>query len=302
MSAAHNPKWYFKACGVDYIVFPARCNLGMAYYDTEVGIRHPSLKYDLFGKLAEACRSKDIALTAYVNAGLSHEEGLLHRDWLILTPEGYTYRPDHLDHFFRGMCYNSGYGEHLLEMLREIVRGYPVAGLFLDCMRLVPCVGVECVREMKQLGMDWAAPYALDEFSNLSRVRMARRIAEASRAIRPDLLLYFNGVNYEDQLEWCSHLEYECLPTGGWGYDVRPAFARYMRTLGKPVFNMTGRFHKSWGDFGGIRTEASLEYDCLDGLSQGMRVCIGDHYHPRGDVNVAVSQLVARVYSRCRSR
>ena len=25
-----------KACGVDYIVFPAKCNLGMAYYDTRV--------------------------------------------------------------------------------------------------------------------------------------------------------------------------------------------------------------------------------------------------------------------------
>ncbi len=287
-----------KACGADYIVFPARCNQGMAYYDTKVGIRHPSLQYDLFGKLAEACRSKEIALTAYVNVGLSHEEGLRHREWLILTQQGYTYGPDRLNSFFRMMCYNSGYGDHVLEMVREIVQGYPVAGLFLDCMRQPPCVGEECVREMKQLGMDWKDKYALDEFANVSRVRMTRRIAEAARTIRPELLLHFNGINYEDQLEWCSHLEYECLPTGGWGYDARPAYARYMRTLGKPVFNMTGRFHKSWGDFGGIRTESSLEYDCLDGLSHGMRVCVGDHVHPRGDINRAVSDLVKRVYTR----
>ena len=46
------------ACGVDYLTFHARCNQGMAYYDTEIGIKHPSLKYDLFGKLAEACQRK----------------------------------------------------------------------------------------------------------------------------------------------------------------------------------------------------------------------------------------------------
>jgi hypothetical protein len=36
-------------CGVDFAVFHARCNLGMAYYDTKVGIRHPSLTHDMFG-------------------------------------------------------------------------------------------------------------------------------------------------------------------------------------------------------------------------------------------------------------
>ena len=41
-----------KACGVDYLTFHARCNLGMAYYDTKIGIRHPSLQHDLFGGIA----------------------------------------------------------------------------------------------------------------------------------------------------------------------------------------------------------------------------------------------------------
>jgi hypothetical protein len=285
-------------CGVDYVVFHARCNLGMAYYDTRVGLRHPSLRYDLFGRLAEACQKKGIALTAYVNLGLSHEEALLNRGWTVLTPEGYTYRPDRLDHFFRMMCYNTPYGEHVLEMIREIVGGYPVAGLFLDCMHQGPCVGVECVREMKERSMDWRDGYQLREFAELSRVRMARRVAETARAIRPDLLLYFNGVGYEAQQETGTYLEYECLPTGGWGYEALPLYGRFLRTLGKPVLNMTGRFHRSWGDFGGIRTAASLEYDCLHGLALGMRTTVGDHFHPRGDLNGAVFDLIERVYAR----
>ena len=112
-----------KACGVDYIVFHARCNLGMAYYNTKVGIRHPSLTYDMFGALAEACQARGIALTAYINVGLSHEELLRNRGWGVVTPEGYVYRPDRLDHFFRMMCFNTGYADHLLEMVREVVSG-----------------------------------------------------------------------------------------------------------------------------------------------------------------------------------
>ena len=44
---------WFAGCGADYVVFPARCNLGTAYYNTKVGIRHAALEYDLIGKLAE---------------------------------------------------------------------------------------------------------------------------------------------------------------------------------------------------------------------------------------------------------
>lgn len=287
-----------KACGVDFLVFPAKCNMGNAYYETKVGMRHPSLQYDLLGKMTDACQTKDIAFSAYINVGLSHEEALLHRDWTVLSPEGYTYKPDRLDHFFRQMCYNTAYGDHLIEMVKEVASGYPVSGLFLDCMLDAPCVGVECVREMKRRGIDWTDDQQCLAFGHESTLRMARRIADAATAIKPDLLLYFNGVAHEDQTDTGTYLELECLPTGGWGYEVLPLYCRYLRKLGKPLLNMTGRFHRSWGDFGGIRTEASLEYDCRYGLANGMRATIGDHLHPRGDLNHAVFDLIEPVYGR----
>jgi len=289
---------HVKACGVDYIVFPARCNLGMAYYDTAVGIRHPSLKYDLLGRLVDACQSRSVAIAAYINVGLSHEEGLRHRNWLTVSPEGHAYRPDRLDHFFREMCYNSDYGNHVVEMVKEVVSGYSLSGLMLDCMNVGPCVGMECVQEMKEREIDWRDPEALSAFARSSWLKMARRIATAAKSIRNDLLLYFNGIPFEDQQDIGTYLEFECLPTGGWGYETLPVYARYIRNLGKPLLNQTGRFHKSWGDFGGIRTEASLEYDCLYGLANAMGVMIGDHLHPRGDMNHAVLDLVERIYGR----
>ncbi|MEM2702916.1 MAG: beta-galactosidase trimerization domain-containing protein [Candidatus Bathyarchaeia archaeon] len=289
---------HLKACKVDYVVFPARCNLGMAYYNTKVGIRHPSLKYDLFGKISEACAKAGIAISAYINCGLSHEEALLHRDWAVLFPEGYTYKPNRLDHFFRQMCYNTPYGEHLLEMIREVVTQYPISGLFLDCFYTEPCIGVECIREMKKLGYDWKNPKQLAEYNHMKIIRMAKRIAETVNSLKPNMLLYFNGIPFEDQQNIGTYLEYECLPTGGWGYEALPVYARYARNLGKPILNMTGRFHRGWGDFGGIRTEASLEYDCLYGLANAMRTTIGDHFHPRGDINRAVFNLVRKIYSK----
>ncbi|MBI2301995.1 MAG: beta-galactosidase trimerization domain-containing protein [Armatimonadetes bacterium] len=127
---------------------------------------------------------------------------------------------------------------------------------------------------------------------------MARRLGDAARSERGDLLLYCNGIDYEAQDDIGSYLEFECLPTGGWGYETLPIGARYLRTLGKPVLNMTGRFHKSWGDFGGIRTEPSLEYDLRYGMANAMRTTIGDHFHPRGDINQPVFDLYKRLYDR----
>lgn len=289
---------YVKECGVDYIVFPARCNMGRAYYNTKAGIRHPNLKYDLLKKLTDSCKKKNIKISTYINAGLSHAEAIDHMDWLTLNPDGFVYRPQKLNHFFRTMCYNTGYQAHLLKMVKEVVTNYEIAGLFFDCMGYRPCVCPVCIKEMKQRGMDWSDPARQMEFARFSTLRIAKAIKNTVESIKPNLLLYFNGVEFEDQKELGTYFEYECLPSGGWGYELLPIFARYLRNLGKHTINMTGRFHRSWGDFGGIRKEASLEYDCVNGLANGMMPTVGDHYHPRGDLKKPVFSLIKNVYNK----
>ncbi len=285
-------------CGVDFIVFPARCNLGVAYYDTRIGLRHPALTYDLLGRLVAACHRRNIAVSAYVNVGLSHEEAHRHREWCVLREDGHTEGPDRLNSFFRQMCYNTAYGPHVTAMAEEVVRACDVDGLLLDCMHTFPCLGVECLEKMEAQGVDWHDPRQLHAFNYRKIVRMGERIAAAAKAVKPELLLYCNGVDYEAQAEFGTYLEFECLPQGGWGYELLPVCSRYLRTLGKPVLNMTGRFQKSWGDFGGIRTTPSVEYDCLYGIANGLRTTIGDHFHPRGDLNRAVMDLDREIYRR----
>ncbi|MHB8997349.1 MAG: alpha-amylase family protein [Armatimonadota bacterium] len=283
--------------GVDYIVFPARCNLGTAYYDTKIGIKHAALEYDLIGKLNDACMKRNIALSCYINTGLSHEEGLRKRDWFTIQKEGHVYGPNRLNSFMRQMCYNTDYGQHVCDMVTELLTMHPIAGLFFDCMFTQPCYGIECIQEMKRLGVDWQDDEAIHDYNYMKVNRFGQNITDAAKAVNPEVLLYLNGVDYEAQKDMGTYLDFECLPTGGWGYETLSMGARYLRTLGKPVLNMSGRFHKSWGDFGGIRTEPSLEYDMVYGMANAMRPNIGDHFHPRGDINKPVFALYKKIYN-----
>ena len=285
-----------KECGVDYLTFHARCNLGMAYYDTKIGIKHPSLKYDLFGQLADACKRKGIALTAYLNGGISSAEGLQHRDWTTIYFDGREYREPRMTPYVRTMCYNSPFRDHLIAMVEEIATNYPVSGFFTDCLQNFPCVCPTCIKEMKEKGIDYTNLQEVTKFAEFSALRLSKDIYDAATAINPDLLIYHNNPGYEEQFDFSTYFEVECLPAGGWGYEYLPVMSHYIRTLGDmPVINMTGRFY-NWGDFGGLRPEAALKSELLYGLANGMRPNVGGHFHPRGDLENAVLDRVENIY------
>lgn len=285
-----------KRCGVDYLTFHARCNQGVAYYDTKIGIKHPSLKYDMFGKLANACQHKGIALTAYFHGGISSAEGVLHRDWTTLSFDGREYREPRFTPYVRTMCYNSPYHDHLIAMIVEVAHNYPVSGFFIDGLSAFPCVCPICVKEMKELGIDWSNKDEVIKFSEFSALRLARDITKAVKAKNPGYLLFFGELGYEEQADIGTYLEFVGLPTGGYGYEFLPVLSHYMRTLGnKLVLNMTGRFY-DWGDFGGLRPEAAIKSELLYGLANGMRPNTGGHFHPRGDLENAVLDRIEKIY------
>ena len=285
-----------KRCGADHLVFHVRCDQGMAYYNTEIGIRHPSLKFDLFGEIADACQRKGIALTAYFNGGISSAEGVAHRDWTTLYFDGREYRDPPFTPYVRTMCYNTGYRDHLISMVREVANNYPVTGFFIDCLGNYPCVCPVCVREMKEKGIDYSNEQEVIKFSEYSAYRLSEDISVAAREVNPDYLLYFSETGYEEQAEIGSYIECIGLPTGGYGYEFLPVMAHYLRTLGdKSVINMTGRFY-DWGDFGGLRPETAIKSELLYGLANGMRPSVGGHFHPRGDLENAVFDRIENIY------
>jgi len=281
--------------GVDYVTVFARCNLGFAYYPTKIGTVHPGLKKkDLLGPMVSACHKRGIRVAAYFNAGLDHEHALRHRDWVKVTREGKVYDYQNMGHWFRNMCLNSGYRAHLKAMIREVLENYPVDGLFLDCFNLDPCHGTECLEGMKKRGMNVLDEDEVTQFCRIITLEFMGETQKLCDSIRKGIYICFNGMPYRLQPK---HIELEILPTDKyWGYDALPFCVRYARTLGKPLFTMTGRFHKSWGDFGGLRLKHSLLFDCYNSLANGGTCSIGDHMHPRGKLEKAVYDVIGETY------
>ncbi len=287
-------------CKVDFLTWHVRCNQGGAYYSTRTGIQHPGLDHDFFGKLAEACKRKNIRLSAYFNAGLSDEELLRHPEYMAISPEGLSLRENRNSPFVRSVCYNSPFREHVRDMALEVAKNYPVDGFFFDCLKVYPCICPVCMKKMQAQGIDYRNEKALRDFNSQSYAEFAKMLTTAIRQIKPEALMVFNCDDKELLCAEHSHFECECLPTSSWGYDYLPLYSRYNRSLAgddRQVLNMTGRFYK-WGDFGGLRPQAALEYDMFYGIAQGLRPDIGGHFHPRGDMDMAVFDRIHAVYSK----
>ena len=287
---------------IDFVSFPVRCNQGMAYYDTEIGIRHYGLDFDLFGTLVAACKKYNIKVNAYFNGGISQEESRLHVDWQAQP----TNKPAITDNhpFNRTVCGNTPYREHLAAMAREVAENYDVAGFFFDCLAGSSCRCEHCLKKMQSENIDPNDEKAVTAFALRRNRELAKTVADAVKSVNPDYLLYFNGIGYENQLALGgTYLDFECIPTKlGCDYDYLPLMSRYMRTLGDhPRLNMTGRFNQ-WGDFGGLRSEKAIRQELVTGLANGLRPNIGDHMPPDCRVPEKVMQQNERIYAWLQER
>ena len=284
-----------KKCGVDFVSFPARCNMGMAYYDTKIGIRHYGLDFDMFGEMVRACNERNIAVNAYFNGGISQEEARLHPHWRA-QPEN---QPpiSRVTPYIRTVCCNTPYREHLISMMLEVAQRYPVAGFFVDSLGAQSCYCEKCLERMVRENVNSLDKEQVFKFTRKNILEFAKEISQAIRSVNPDFLLYFNCLGYEEQAEISSYYDFECIPTkADCNYEYLPLMSRYMRTLGeRPRLNMTGRFHL-WGDFGGLRPEAAIRQELLTGLAQGLRPNIGDHMLPDGAFCEAAQLQAERIF------
>ena len=281
---------------VDYINFFAHCNLGFAYYPTKIGIPYPGLKGDMFGDILRECHARDIGVTAYINIGLMHEQLRLHPEWCRISADGRIYRdPEINQNFFRTTCYNSdGYHDFLLSIIREICT-YDIDGLFCDCMHYFPCHCDKCTRDMVARGIDIRDEKAVLEFDKDVMMRVSKEIKDI---VGPNRYLYLNGMPYFDYRNLHTHVEIECLPSGGWGYDFFWPHASYARNIQDVCLYMTGRFQASWGDFGGYKGKISLENDVYDALCNNFIPSVGDHMHPAENINADIYRDVGEIYRR----
>ena len=269
--------------GVEYINFPARCNIGFSYYNTRIGKKYPGLERDILAEVIEECHKYGIGVSAYINIGLNHELSVENYGWLRINRDGRIYKENKVDNFFRTMCMNSDYREYMYSEIREILE-YDVDGIFCDCLVTRECYCPRCIEKMRERAVNIKDPDAVIAYQ-VSVIRDVYR--EIRDMVGDSLYLYINSNKPIPGIH--THAEVECLPSSKhWGSDYFYPAATYMRTQFDKLVYMTGRFQDCWGDLGGLKTTEAMENDLFDALTAGYGISISDHLHPKyglvGDV------------------
>lgn len=299
-----------KDAAVNSITIFAKCNQGMSYYPTKVGVMHPHLKFDLLGEMVETLHQHGIRAVIYISTMYDQYIWEHHGDWRVLDAEG---REDGL---FQGtgplearlgrVCINTPYLDYVVRQAEEVLKNYEADGIFYDnyLYRYFGCYCASCMLERNRLGLDSTQVQDTHRHSRMVMKRGMERLYKLAHKLRPRAEIYFNGpFSLSDEpdfirsiVKYYTHNEIESLPGGAWGYPYYEVASRYFRNMGLQCIGMTGRFHRSWEDFGSIRNQAALDFECFRILAEANQCKVGDQLHPSGQLNRAVYKRIGRTY------
>ena len=301
-----------KAAHVDSITVFAKCHHGWSYYPTKVGTPHPNLaRPDLLGDMITACAAADIETPVYISVQWDELSARQHPEWRVMSA---TNRYQHalpadqsglkqLSPGWHTLCLNhQGVKDYILDQAREVATTYKTQGLFFDIVLTPDCVCPACIGRMQAEGLDPEKP--ADRLKNDEAVNeeFRRYVSDALFAEFPELRVFYNCGHIHKQgakrFATYTHLELESLPTGGWGYDHFPSSARYAATLGMDFMSHTGKFHTSWGEFGGFKRPDALVYEIAQMAALGAKCLVGDQLHPNGAINHDTYASIAPAYAR----
>ncbi len=250
------------------VVF-AKCHHGLAYYNTKAGVRHPKLDFDLLAAQAKALRERGLFCFAYFSANVDAEQNRRHPDWRQVH-EGNRVNQGN----FSAVCFNSPYREQVfIPQLEEVVRDYPVDGLWIDMMGYYPdrCLCEHCKAKAHRAGIDINDPAKRHQFTEELVREVVREVHQRLKKIRPSIVLHFNHLT---KLGMRESLPYEDLsnvesPIPLLNFSYFPTYARYVRTLGQPFGGVTNRFDVGYGRFGTLKSEQMLEFEFASMLASG---------------------------------
>jgi hypothetical protein len=292
-----------KEAAVDSITLFSKCHHGWSYHPTTVGKMHPNLSFDLLRAQYEATKEAGINAPVYLSAGVDNLASFDHPEWREVDKDGtYTgWAQRSLQAGFHMMDFHSPYLDHLCEQICEAVRLFPDCdGIFLDIISQNQSCSRWSLEFMKANGLDPQKEEDRRESSRLALEKYYQRTTEAAKSLRPDMPILHNSGHIprgrHDIFPYFSHLELESLPTGGWGYDHFPMSAKYACNLPLDFLGMTGKFHTTWGEFGGYKHPNALRYECAAMLAFGAKCSVGDQLHPNGTLDPSTYELIGEAY------
>jgi hypothetical protein len=294
---------------IDSMTVFSKCHHGYSYHPTDIGIVHPSLKFDLMGAQIEALHGAGVRAPIYVSVGWDEAMADIHPEWRQVDANGrFVGRGPREIPGWRLMDLASPYVEYVLAQTREVLERYaPVDGIFFDIVRQEAGAHYNAFRRdrMRTDGIDPEDTEAATAWA----MQIERDFMQQAHALvmeyGQDATVFFNSRLRPDrepeagsraELPYYTHVEIESLPGGQWGYNHYPLFANYFQTLSHPLLGMTGIFHTAWGDFGSLKTEPALHFECARMVASGAACSIGDQMHPRGVLDAAAYRRIGEVF------
>ncbi len=288
---------------VNSVTIFSKCHHGWSYHPTKVNKMHPNLKFDLFGEELRAARSAGVGVVGYISAGLDEKYAVDHGESLAREKDETIIRtPNFRMPGYHRICMNSPYLDELCAEVKELCTNYDIDGVFLDIINPIRCYCRNCIRRMNELGLDPMDEDDVNKMAQITYFDYTDRIRRTVDEVRPGLPVFHNGGGTprgrRDIIRANSHIEIESLPTGGWGYDNLPLISRYVQPMGEQFLGMTGKFHLSWGEFGGYKHENALIYETALAVANGGKCSIGDQMHPLGTLDPETYRLIGKAYER----
>lgn len=293
---------------LDSITVFSKCHHGWSYHPTRVNEMHPGLSFDLLGAQLEACKEAGVNAPVYISAGFDEKDYDRHPEWRwVPSKDSEDVLEYHNETHFHNLCFNTPYLDALCAQVEEVMEKYNPCGIFLDIISPKICYCEKCLEDMKKLGLDSDCYDDCKEFSIITFNKYADAINASVRKYSDTATIFHNSGHIpkgdHSFINKNTHLELESLPTGGWGYDHFPLSAAYVRTLGdKEYLGMTGKFHQSWGEFGGFKHPNALIYETALSVANGAGCSIGDQLHSSGEMNPATYSLIGKAYARIEER
>jgi len=287
------------------------------YYPTKAGSMHPGLDFDLLGAQIEACHEIGVNTQVYITVGWSANDALNHPEWTIVDPDGSSSYKELVkelgpeDPFGWGSDLLSPEGPYLeliLAQTREIISAYEVDGIWYDIVPFHELNYSEIsLADMKEHGVDPGDEQAVRQRHVEKMKEFQEKANELIREYRPEASIYYNWSTHASTAHALSMLPYEFyafntkhdledLPTAWGGYDIFPWRSKYFANTGKEVVAMSGKFHKSWGEFGGFKHRDALLYEAASMVAFGANCNFGDQLHPSGELEMATYENIGYAY------
>ncbi|WP_448540461.1 beta-galactosidase trimerization domain-containing protein [Roseiflexus sp.] len=293
-----------RAAHVDAIVVFAKDMHGYFYYPTAYGPVHPGLSFDMLGMQVEACRKRNIRVYAYYCTTWDNYLAEQHPEWLVWKRDRTTYLPKFDEPpGWTALCLsNADFVQLVLDHTRETLERYDLDGIWYDMPLPIggECFCRTCLAELRAAGDDPFNTTVQRRHKQRLMVDFMQRAHEQAHAIRPGCQVDQNNqtrLGLGERAPLMDNIDIEALPTAFWGYLYFPTHVRYARTFGRSVCGMSGRFHRSWADFGGLKHPNQLRTELAGIIAHGAQCDLGDQLPPHGRLDSAVYQTIRAVYA-----